>query len=701
MEHTLRNANIQISFDSFGRICSLENIRTGTQIIQHDGEEENWKILVWGNKTNPGNKHDIDYICGKDQIPSAIKCYKDEKGIQYFEAEYDSLVCKEEYLAIRVWFCVSLKPEDEIVEFTLKIKNNQERRVREAWYPIIGGLGGFTENGEKDIVNIASADCLHKDVLRQKMPSSYYLFCVEEETFGLIYPSAKMGFVDLWCEHEGLYIATHDKKCNRTNFRIEKYPPENGGVARVWYPEDTPRWLRVNIGKQMIADKGDTYEGEPNVIGMHMGDWHKGADIYRNFTDSFMVVPDRPSKLKDYVGWQHLLGKTYYNEIYHTFDEAARVAVEVKNRTGIDVLNIYGSDIYGAEGDGFSMQPADELGGAEGFRRMCKTLHENGMKVIFFTHRQFVLNMEDEHYKHYKPWTVKDRLGNPRVEVWYKTTMESMSYYGAGTYYEGNGPMCTTICPYCDEWWDTCLDEFKKLMELGLDGVQMDMLTDGAQICYATNHGHPAGEHPMQKYYERLTWLRQELRKINPEFIVCGEEYPDNFYQYIDIPYSRYRNDNGINVFRYTYPEVVENVAVDAYAYDQVNKALYLGYGMNSETWLLKRNLLLAPTFMDYIGEVISFRRKYRQFLMDGRFRDTYGAKVTGEVTWSVFKCPEGMAVVLWNNHDATAVCSVKPDDENYKTGIFWLPEQEETDIRLDKAIEIPPHRAGVIILKH
>jgi len=218
--YELRNGNIGIGFDVSGRIVSLLNPRTGTELIQHCGMEENWKFLLWGNKKNAGNKHDIDYIRGKDQSPADISLKTDSFGNQKITIYYKRLIHKGETFDIEVTFAATLPKDAEIVEFTLDIANNVPRRIREAWYPVIGGLGGFEEKGEKGVVHFATPGCLAEDVLRRGMPWSDYIFCIEEETLSWHYPGSAAGFIDLWCEREGLYIAPMDlRERQRTGLR--------------------------------------------------------------------------------------------------------------------------------------------------------------------------------------------------------------------------------------------------------------------------------------------------------------------------------------------------------------------------------------------------------------------------------------------------------------------------------------------------
>jgi Domain of unknown function (DUF6259) len=369
---------------------------------------------------------------------------------------------------------------------------------------------------------------------------------------------------------------------------------------------------------------------------------------------------------------------------------------EAKAGCGVDTLMIYGHTNIGCEGSDVDISPAENLGGKVGFKRMCDELHAHGVKVMVFTHRQSAINVDLPEYKHYEQWTIKDRFGNPRPEVWWKTTVESIM--GHMQHYEATGPMWNRICPYCDEWWDTFLAELKKLIDLGLDGVQLDTIGAEGAICYATNHGHKPGTRAMDKLAERLAWLRREVRAVKPEFLMCGEEFGDWLAQYLDLPYSRYRQDNGFQVYRYTFPEMKENAAVSAYGYDQVNKSLMLGMGMDIEVWGLKKSVLVCPELVEYIDQVVKIRRAFPDYLMNGTFIDTLKATVKGDVRYSVHEGPNGLAAVVWNSSDQPQHCDVSFTESGLKRATLCKPYAEWTQITLPHAFVLEPHTAAAII---
>jgi hypothetical protein len=403
--------------------------------------------------------------------------------------------------------------------------------------------------------------------------------------------------------------------------------------------------------------------------------------------------------LKDYVGWQHIIGKTYLGEVYHTFKQLTDIMIESQKRCGVDVLMVYGHTEIGCEGANYSLSPGSDLGGIEGFRRMCDELHRRGMKVMIFTHRQSAVAMDrPNEFNPFEKWVIRDRLGHPRKEIWWKTTIESLMY-GMLTHYEATGPIWARVCLYCDEWWDGFLGELKKLSDLGCDGAQLDTIGVEATLCYATDHGHKPGVYQMNKLRDRLAWLRQEMNAYNPEFMLCGEEYGDWMGQYFDLPYSRYRNENGYQVFRYTFPEYKENVAVGAYSYDQMNKSFMLGYGIDVEVWGLKKSILVCPELMDYIGEVMKIRRAYPDYLINGRYIDTLRCDVQGNVRYGVHAGPNGLAVVLWNSSDDIQDCSIAfAEAEHLRRGMLCAPGEPSMPTDLPCTLRVAPHTAVALI---
>ena len=688
----LENNQIHMAFDRQGCIVSLINRVTGKEFLTYPGLQDNWRILVLTDG------HPVYYIKGREQTPVEIQESGNRITFHYHNLTREGQTYNIE-LEMTAWL------EGDEAHFQTRVKNNHTHRIREVWYPILGGFEGFELGGQKHMVDLAMSRTLAPDILHKGLPNAEYLFVVEGETAHYVYPNMQMQWIDLFCEREGLYVSSDDQSLQTTVFRLEKYPPESGARGLHFeepciFPPNTPRWMKIAIGRLTAIDPGEEWQSAPGVFWPHEGDWHIAAKHYCAWADTWIKRPERPKWLKEYVGWQHIIGKTYLGEIYYKFDQYLDIMKQAQATSGVDTLMLYGHTNIGCEGSDYDISPAVDMGGKEGFRQLCDAMHRHGMKVMVFTHRQSAINMELPEYKRFEKWAIKDRLGRPRSEVWWKTTIESLMHAVLG-HYEATGPIWARVCPHCDEWWDGFLSEIKSLMELGLDGIQLDTIGVEGGFCYATNHGHKPGTSQMLKLAERLDWLRTALRAINPEFMVCGEEYGDWLSQYLDVPLSRYRAEEGNEVYRFTFPDNMENCAVSAYGYHQANKSLLLGMGMMFEIVGIKKTILECPELAEYCGQIVKIRRAFADYLINGRFIDTLKAEVDGELRYSVFESPHGLAAVLWNQTDSPQPCTLAFQQSNLKRGTICQPYAEWLQVDLPVSLTLQPQSVAVVVAEY
>lgn len=682
---TIENDATRLTFDQHGRIADLYSKATGTHFAALPGQPGNWRLQVLTGG------YAVDEVDGAQQQPGSAQV-----EAQQAVFHYDSLVCGSQRLPIALDFIARLAGEE--IRFQLALHNRSGRRIRELWAPVLRGFTGFASPQHQGKVHLAKAQLLAYDLLTQGLPRRMDPFRAGGEVCQFHYwPLFEMmQWWDLFCPDQGLYFSSDDRSQNLTAFRIERQP---GGVL----PEGAPRWLDLAVGKLVTVDDGEQFTMPESVLWPHQDDWHAAADHYRAWALSWMKFPSLPEPVRYYTGWQNLVGKTYLNEVYHTFDQLAEIMIEGKRRMGISFLQLYGHSEVGCEGANYSLRPGSNLGGPEGFRRMCDRLHQHDIRVIIFTHRQsaVALDRADE-YGPYAAWVVRDRLGNVRKEAWWKTTLESLTPYIEGQnglrFHEATAPVWARVCPSCDRWWDTFLDEIKQLVDLGCDGIQMD--TNGAEggICYAANHGHKPGEWMMPRVQERMQWLERSVHAYAPGFLLCAESVGDFYAQYCVLPYSRLRYDQGLEVYKYTFPELKHQVAVAAYSYDQVAKGFLLGYGFNCEVEGLKKTMLAYPDFADYIGQVNQVRVRHRDTLLDGRFIDTRGAQVSGQVRYGVHRGPRGLAVVVWNPHDSAQDCELRFEDPSLVRGVLCVPGQEDAALDLPAKLQVDPHRAVAVV---
>ena len=64
---TIQNGLLALGVDSRGRIVSLRNKLTRTELVTHPEAAEAWRLVI------PTARHSVDFICGSQQQPQSIE----------------------------------------------------------------------------------------------------------------------------------------------------------------------------------------------------------------------------------------------------------------------------------------------------------------------------------------------------------------------------------------------------------------------------------------------------------------------------------------------------------------------------------------------------------------------------------------------------------------------------------------------------
>jgi hypothetical protein len=258
------------------------------------------------------------------------------------------------------------------------------------------------------------------------------------------------------------------------------------------------------------------------------------------------------------------------------------------------------------------------------------------------------------------------------------------------------------MCPSSKLWQDLYIKYLDQMVALGVDGVELDILINGAGRCYSPDHGHPVGADMGPAKWEFLHRAREHVKGLKPDFILVGETNDVDARTVLDGYYTlpRYLDENG-RIFRYVFPDIREQIAVvGTYAYDAANKALSLGVGIDTEVWGLRRIVSEAcPELAQLVGKITALRRKHADILIHGVFRDTMGAKVDGSL-YSVFEGPHGTrALVLRNATAKPAIARVTMDAPAGKRLILWQPDAGEKSVgEMPREVTLGAWQAAVVL---
>jgi hypothetical protein len=132
---------------------------------------------------------------------------------------------------------------------------------------------------------------------------------------------------------------------------------------------------------------------------------------------------------------------------------------------------------------------------------------------------------------------------------------------------------------------------------------------------------------------------------------------------------------------------------------EMLNLILLQGYIISYEPFQFKGYLEDFPLTLAYGKKIDALRRKYKQYLWDGDFRDTLGADVTadGAVRHTMFVTSTGKRAVVVVNQELDrpikAIVSIPhPGDL-----ILATPEHPDA-LPTDGTIEIPARSAAVVM---
>jgi hypothetical protein len=688
----LENKNVRLAIDRRGRIISLYNKTTTTELVTYPEAAEAWRLVV------PTGRHTLAFVYGSQQSPQSIHVEQSGES-RLLLIGYDKLIVNGRKEEISAEFTFELTDDSSEIHAKVKLDNRSDKPIDEVEFPVVGGMSGFKAGGKLELIKTDFwAGTFYGDVLNNGLPdtgreSDQYVR--EHET--AMWEDAGRGALGLIFTDglESLYAGYHSK--SDFGFKLERFPKGVPNAPCHDYPQRTIRWLRLWGIHIAGLQPGKTWESGAVVLTLAKGTWHTAISQPAQQYMSKIEIAPYPKWLDNFVGWTEITGKLYTGEVFHDFDTCAKRVIADKKVTGLDLLFYYGHTNLGAEGADFDQSPARDMGGEKGFARMIKALHRNGVRIMLLDHFHRWINRDVPEYKklHLEKYAMRSQAGKFYEARWWKETLLSCRRL------EGPTPVWIEMCPACPEWQEFYLGHVQKMVERGVDALELD--TFGIHNCWSRNHGHEEGANIFPIKLAFIKQAREMAQRMNPDFALffesmnpCSMAAGDGWYS------DRYTNEQG-RIHRFLFPAIWrQTVRVGNYAYDAVNRSVQLGLGLNTEIWGLRKTTLAGcPELAEYIGRVTSFRRKYADLLIRGTFRDTFGARVDKDIFYSVLEGPNGTRALVLRN-SSTDIVRVKPVFTPPKLKgrfVIWSPAKGERTVSHWPASITLPARGLVVIL--
>lgn len=217
---------------------------------------------------------------------------------------------------------------------------------------------------------------------------------------------------------------------------------------------------------------------------------------------------------------------------------------------------------------------------------------------------------------------------------------------------------------------------------------------------FSPDHGYEApgylfnGDIPLVKQFHAAA------DEANPDFLFAGEgpgEWLLPFY-----PFGYYRIGFGTRpALRYLDSQVPLMAAARGFDDREVlNVILAYRYIISYEPYYFKGRLSDFPMTLAYGKKIDALRRKYREFLWDGEFRDSVGAQIIadGMCMHTVYRTAPGKRAIAIVNKEFSKAITVKLDLPD--AGKLVVATPEDPDARPCSGALWIPARSAVVVME-
>ena len=272
--YCLSNRKIRVAIDEDGSLSELCNLETGHNYASG--------ALLWRLYYDCPSEKEIE-ISAEDQTPDI--CIQGDSIL----ISYDSLVVRGEKIAFSLDLAVVL--EDDKLRFCSSMTNNEAHSViRELHYPLLHGAvlpqdhklytaeagGRLYDNPQKLLGKLDSSP--------YKKPEQF--FRQKNVKYGA---KVFMNCFGLLGREQGLYFGSHDATFQDTWHGLRAYKGESGKFD----------CLEFGFFKYPHCFCGESWACEANVVAPYSGSWHKAADIYREWVDSWWEYTPAPKWVQE------------------------------------------------------------------------------------------------------------------------------------------------------------------------------------------------------------------------------------------------------------------------------------------------------------------------------------------------------------------------------------------------------------------
>ncbi|MHB9025595.1 MAG: DUF6259 domain-containing protein [Armatimonadota bacterium] len=555
-----------------------------------------------------------------------------------------------------------------LARFSMQVANKSIYNIALVKFPVLKGAR---------IGDDPSDDYLFTPILSggiAKYPASMKMPRIAYSDRPLVYPGqGSMCWMDLWdAKGGGLYLAFEDKDYRLTELACTPgteeaatggstaplLPQQQGGYK---YADKPGPFINFGFVKRLRISKETGPVQVPDmVIGVHQGDWHWGADRYREWAESWMVKTPVPDWYRDTDGYvdvhmTHLgtfvdlpKGHMYGNRTmsladppFPLFTAWAQMASSEAHWSG-QVLHLL-------------------LGNEEEFAGSIQQQHEMGHRMSFYNLPPRVNPL------FFQGGT---RLGVVPISMYSDDVVPPKGFYPEvglrhfdGSLESPDGVYSEAGCCLGATKWRDYLSHIvvdKYARQYGADGMYLDGIGLVTYDCANLKHGHAGYGEWSVGLNQWMAHVKSETRKVRPGAVFFGEGMADVDHRYLDG--GLFYFDNAPQVYRYTFPRNIGilHTYLPEYYKEFPSKdspfEFVIVYGI--KFGCLGISYAMTP---ERFAQMTAFRRLFSQFQNRARFMDDQGLLLAdGEIKAKLY-CREepgtkGAMVVAFNEKEKAGV---------------------------------------------
>jgi Domain of unknown function (DUF6259) len=677
-----------------GALRSLLGKETGWQVQRRPELARSFHLMV----PLPDRRHHM--IDGLAQSPPEIEISDNGRRVRMVWRGLEGPLAGQ----LDITFEQTVTLDDTGLRYECRVQNDSQHTVENVTTPCLGDLSMPAADEPLSLMFPGYAGMTTRGLLPHFVGEGGYYGTDWPFQMASYYPESP--FILAASLRQGLYVGCHDvdaREAVRFAFwlkpGLETSRSVSSGLASPTGEIDgKPNHLEMEVWHFPYAAPGETVELAPIVVSPYAGQWTRGVDRYKEWRKTWHRPPQTPDWARDIHAWQQLHINSPEDELRCRYADLVRYGEDCA-RHGIAAIQLVGWNNGGQDRGNPSHDTDPRLGTPDDLRDAIAQIQAMGVKVILFSKFTWADRSQAWFRDELIRYASKDPYGDYHVYGGYR-------YQTPTQLTDLNTRRLVPMCHNSAQWREIANAEFRKMLDLGAAGTLYDESQHhgGAIYCFDPDHGHRVPEHLFSGDAVLAEGFRDIVRREAPEFLLAGEACFDLQYRHYSVSYFRIENPGHLAVQRYMDPQAGIMVGVAGFNdRNTLNQCLMYRYIASYEPLNFKGRLDDFPRTLRYGKQIDLLRRRYREFLWDGEFRDTQGMRVitddSSTTVYTVFRhaASDRHAVVVTNFHSEDSVdVTVKPEAASRDLCLVTPEDPEPRPVK--GSITLPPQSVGVVM---